>query len=33
VVDGALDAAERGGALVYRPRLVALRDAANGTAG
>jgi hypothetical protein len=32
MVDGALDAAERGGALVYRPRLVALRDAANGTA-
>ena len=33
VVDVALDAAERGGALVYRPRLFALRDAANGMAG
>jgi hypothetical protein len=33
VVDVALDAAERGGALVYRPRLFALRDAAGGTAG
>jgi DNA-binding SARP family transcriptional activator/tetratricopeptide (TPR) repeat protein len=33
VVLVALDAAERGGALVYRPRLFALRDAAGGTAG
>jgi tetratricopeptide (TPR) repeat protein len=33
VVDVALDAAKRGGALVYRPRLFALRDAADGTAG